>query len=120
MATVIRFARHGTKKKPFYRIVVKDKAAPRDGRFIENIGTYDPIKGSKTLTVKRERLEYWLAAGAIMSTTVGNHLKSKKKEWLGAGAPTVAATIKEPVQVKTPKATKTTPKTTKATKSKEA
>jgi len=119
MATVIRFARHGTKKRPFYKIVVQDKTSPRDGRFIENIGTYDPIsKGEKTLTVKRERLEYWLGTGALMSLTVGNRLKPKQKEWLSTGATTVAAPVTAKV-AKAEKAPKAAPKA-KTTKSKEA
>ena len=69
MATVIRFARHGSKKRPFYRIVVQDKRSRRDGRFIEKIGTFDPIGGDK-LTVARDRLEYWLGVGAQMSDSV--------------------------------------------------
>ena len=77
MATVIRFARHGTKKKPYFRMVVQDHRAPRDGRFLEHIGAYDPIKGSASITVKRERLEYWLSTGAQLSDSVKNRLKSK-------------------------------------------
>ena len=75
MATVIRMARHGTKKKPYYRIVVADKTAPRDGRFIENIGTYVPQRGIDSMTLKRDRLEYWLGCGAQMSQTVENRVK---------------------------------------------
>jgi small subunit ribosomal protein S16 len=81
MATVIRFSRHGTKKKPYYRIVVQDHHFPRDGKFIEHIGAYDPIKGDPSLTISRERLQYWLGTGAQMSTSVSNRLKLKLKEW---------------------------------------
>jgi small subunit ribosomal protein S16 len=73
MAVHIRLARHGTKKSPFYRIVVADQRHPRDGRFIENIGTFDP--GSVALTVDRERLEYWRSRGARASHTVERLLK---------------------------------------------
>jgi small subunit ribosomal protein S16 len=81
MATVIRFSRHGTKKKPYYRIVVQDSRSPRDGRFIEHIGAFDPVKGSQTLVIERERLMYWLGCGAKMSESVANTVKPRLKEW---------------------------------------
>jgi small subunit ribosomal protein S16 len=81
MATVIRFSRHGTKKKPYFRIVVQDHHFPRDGRFIEHIGAFDPIKGPGSLTISRERLNYWLGTGAQLSLSVKNRLKAKMKEW---------------------------------------
>ncbi len=117
MATVIRFARHGTKKRPFYRIVVQDHRAPRDGRFIENIGTLDPRKGDSTLTVERPRLEYWLGCGAQMSDSVASKVKILRKQW-GLAAPveqnqTASATVSDK-----PKAAK--PKAKTSTKSKEA
>ena len=92
MATVIRFARHGTKKKPYFRMVVQDQRSPRDGRFVEHIGAYDPIKGDASLTVKRDRLEYWLSTGAQLSDSVRTRLKIVMKQW-AAAAPveTVAA-----------------------------
>jgi small subunit ribosomal protein S16 len=120
MPTVIRFSRHGTKKKPFFRMVVQDKTKPRDGRFIENIGTFDPIKSDTSLTVKRDRLEYWLGTGAIMSDSVKNRLKLKRREWLAGGttveAKTAAPAVKVPKEAKAPKADK--PK--KSAKTKEA
>ena len=73
MAVHIRLSRHGTKKSPFYRIVVADQRHPRDGRFIENIGTFDP--GSVALNVDRERLEYWRSRGARPSHTLDRLLK---------------------------------------------
>ena len=84
MATVIRFARHGTKKKPYFRIVVQDKRSPRDGRFIEHIGAFDPIKESP-VSIERDRLMYWIGAGAQMSESVRNRLMLKMKEWQTAG-----------------------------------
>jgi len=81
MATVIRFARHGTKKKPYFRIVVQDQRSPRDGKFIEHIGAFDPVKGPGSLTVSRPRLEYWLGSGAQMSLSLKNRLKKTLKEW---------------------------------------
>lgn len=67
MTVKIRLARFGAKKRPFYRIVVADSRAPRDGRFIERIGQYDPMlpKDSKNrVVVKTDRLQYWLSVGA--------------------------------------------------------
>lgn len=89
MATVIRFARHGSKKKPFYRIVVQDKTAPRDGRFIDRIGTFDPIKGDSSLVLSKEKLEYWVSKGAKMSDSVRTQVKK------GSTAPAVAAPPKK-------------------------
>lgn len=80
MATVIRFARHGCKKRPYFRIVVQDKRAPRDGRFIDHIGSFEPIKGESSVNVQRDRLSYWLSVGAEMSNSVKNRLKSKLAE----------------------------------------
>lgn len=102
MATVIRFARHGAKKKPYFRIVVQDQRSPRDGKFIEHIGAFDPIKGLASVVVKRDRLEYWLSTGAQMSTSVKNRLKTSMALWkkgIPAGEPVVPAK-KEPSKAK--------------------
>jgi small subunit ribosomal protein S16 len=67
MAVKIRLARAGTKKRPFYRIVVADERAPRDGRFIEKIGTYNPLLASdnaERVTLDLERVQHWLGRGA--------------------------------------------------------
>ena len=64
MAVVMRLERQGTKKKPFYRIVTMDSRKPRDGRFIENLGTYNPRTQPPAVTVKEERALYWLGRGA--------------------------------------------------------
>ena len=93
MATVIRFARHGTKKKPYFRIVVQDHQSPRDGKFIDHIGAFDPIKGPQSLTVSRERLEYWLSTGAQMSVSVKNRLKMQMKAWSTETTPKTAASV---------------------------
>ena len=71
----IRLKRMGMKKKPFYRIVVADERSPRDGRFIEEIGTYDPLTNPATVTVKTERAQYWLGEGAQPTDTVKALLK---------------------------------------------
>ncbi|MFP3866752.1 MAG: 30S ribosomal protein S16 [Desulfobacteraceae bacterium] len=75
MALKIRLARHGAKKRPFYRIVVANNEAPRDGRFIEIIGTYDPNQEPARVTVKPEPLAQWLERGARPTKTVASLLK---------------------------------------------
>jgi len=75
MAVVIRLKRMGTNKKPFHRIVVADKRSPRDGRFIEGIGHYDPRKKPTELKIDSERARYWLSVGAKPSVTVKNLFK---------------------------------------------
>jgi len=77
MAVKIRLARHGAKKKPFYRIVVADSQHPRDGRFIEIVGTYDPLKEPRAVTLKTDRITYWLDQGAIPTDTVRSILKAE-------------------------------------------
>ena len=64
MAVKIRLRRMGAKKYPFYRVVVADSRYPRDGRFIEELGTYDPLKEPSTLNVKTERVKFWIENGA--------------------------------------------------------
>lgn len=71
----IRLRRMGAKKKPFYRIVVADQRSPRDGRFIENIGTYDPMTDPPTVQIKGERAGHWLSVGAQPSEAVARLLK---------------------------------------------
>jgi small subunit ribosomal protein S16 len=70
MATRIRLKRMGAKKKPFYRIVVADSRAPRDGRFIEEIGYYDPCKNPVEVKIEEEKAVHWLKNGAQPSETV--------------------------------------------------
>jgi len=77
MAVKIRLARFGAKKRPFYRIVVADGRYPRDGRFLENVGTYNPMVEPNEVTLKKERIEYWLGQGAIPSDTVNSLLKKE-------------------------------------------
>jgi small subunit ribosomal protein S16 len=77
MSVKIRLARHGAKKSPFYRIVVADNESPRDGRFLENVGTYNPLKDPAEVTLKSERIEYWLGQGAIPTDTVRSLLKKE-------------------------------------------
>ena len=75
MVTKIRLARYGSKKNPFYRIVVANSEAKRDGRFIEVIGTYNPLTDPATVTLKEEKLTYWVQQGAQPTTTVKNIIK---------------------------------------------
>ncbi|MFZ0887327.1 MAG: 30S ribosomal protein S16 [Candidatus Binataceae bacterium] len=70
MALVIRLRRHGARKKPFYRIVVADSRAPRDGRLVAQIGTYDPLTKPPKIALVKEQAERWLKVGAQPSDTV--------------------------------------------------
>ena len=77
MGVRIRLARHGAKKKPFYRIVVADSENPRDGRFLEKVGTYDPLKDPVEVSLNPDRIKYWMEKGAIPSDTVKSLLKTE-------------------------------------------
>jgi len=77
MAARIRLTRKGTKKKPFYRIVVADSEAPRDGKFLEIIGTYNPLTDPAEVKIDPERLRVWLDRGAQPSDTVRSLIKQK-------------------------------------------
>jgi small subunit ribosomal protein S16 len=78
MSVKIRMTRHGAKKKPFYRIIVSDSRSPRDGRFIEQVGTYDP-KAANGVKLNREKVESWIKKGARPSQTVADLLKRERK-----------------------------------------
>ncbi|RLA79490.1 MAG: 30S ribosomal protein S16 [Deltaproteobacteria bacterium] len=82
MAVKIRLARFGSKKRPFYRIVVSDSRSPRDGRFIEKVGTYDPLQDPPDVRVDEERLKFWLVRGAQLTDTVKSLLRKAKVEAL--------------------------------------
>jgi len=75
MSVTIRLARHGTKKHAFYRIVVADTSAPRDGRFIDQVGTYDPLPNPPRVDFKKEKLHEWIRRGALPSQTVAQLIK---------------------------------------------
>ena len=75
MAVKIRLARHGSRGNPFYRIVVADSRSPRDGRFIERIGTYDPQQEPFDIKVDEEKAREWLGKGAQPTDQVRNLLK---------------------------------------------
>ena len=78
MAVKIRLARHGATKRPFYRIVVADSESKRDGRFLENVGTYNPLRNPAEVSLKTERIQYWLQQGAIPTDTVKTILKKER------------------------------------------
>ncbi|MCL6621720.1 MAG: 30S ribosomal protein S16 [Syntrophobacterales bacterium] len=75
MALRIRLARYGAKKRPFYRIVVANSESPRDGRFLEIVGTYDPRQEPAAISIKEERLALWESRGAKPTDTVASLLK---------------------------------------------
>ena len=77
MAVKIRMKRMGSKRNPFYRIVVADARAPRDGRIIEQIGTYNPVQEPKQLEINEELALKWLSDGAQPSDTVRNYLSTQ-------------------------------------------
>ncbi len=81
MAVKLRLRRMGKKKNPFYRVVVADSRSPRDGRFIESIGTYDPMAKPHKVELKEDRVYYWLGNGAQPTDTVKSLFK-RKGLWL--------------------------------------
>jgi len=87
MSVKIRMKRVGAKNAPVFRIVVADSRSPRDGKFIEEIGTYQPLKRGDNFTMDLERAKYWLSKGAQPSDTVASFIKKATK----ASAATVAA-----------------------------
>jgi len=79
MAVVLRLSRAGTHKAPFYHVVATDSRKPRDGRYLEDVGLYDPTQTPVRLELKAERVEHWLKAGARPSPTVAMLIKKAKK-----------------------------------------
>jgi len=77
MAVKLRLTRIGAKGKPSYRIVVANSEAPRDGRFLETVGNYDPQKDPAEVILKEDRVRYWLLKGATPTLTVSQILKKK-------------------------------------------
>jgi small subunit ribosomal protein S16 len=76
---VIRLARGGAKKRPFYRIVVADRRFPRDGRYIEQVGTYDPRTTQTQVNLKLDRVDHWVGVGAQPSDTVRSLIKKVRR-----------------------------------------
>ena len=80
MAVRIRLQRFGAKKRPYYRIVAADGRMPRDGRFLEQVGTYDPMKNPAEIRLKVERLDHWVSVGAQPTDTVASLLRRYHRE----------------------------------------
>ena len=79
MAVSIRLRREGTTNRPYYKVVVTDSRSPRDGKFIEIVGTYDPKKQGNNSTLKLDRIDHWIAKGAQPSDTVRSLIKKNRK-----------------------------------------
>ena len=80
MAVKIRLARHGAKKRPYYRIVVADARAPHDGKFIEEVGRYNPCVDPSMIKFDLEKVDKWIANGAQPTDTVARLLETARKE----------------------------------------
>jgi small subunit ribosomal protein S16 len=78
MSVIMRMARHGSKGRPFYKVVVADSESPRDGKFIEKLGTFDPRAEQNGITLNKERIDYWLGVGAKPTKTVTSLIKKIK------------------------------------------
>lgn len=76
----IRLARHGAKKRPYYRVVVSDSRCPRDGKFIDEVGRYNPLSNPKLIQFDDEKMQKWLGEGAKMSDTVARLYGQSKAE----------------------------------------
>ena len=97
MAVSIRLRREGAKNRPYYKVVVADSRSPRDGKFIEIIGTYDPKKPDHNSTLKLDRIDHWISQGAQPSDTVRSLIKRNKKH-SASEAPEAAAPADEPAR----------------------
>ncbi|HMJ24421.1 MAG TPA: 30S ribosomal protein S16 [Pyrinomonadaceae bacterium] len=87
----IRLMRMGAKKRPSYRIVVKEKQSKRDGAFLENVGTYNPTRQPAEIKLKSDRVQYWIAKGAQPTDTVRQLIKQAAKAESAAAAETPVA-----------------------------
>src|SRR5215216_6365017 len=96
MAVSIRLRREGAKNSPYYKVVVADRRSPRDGKFIEIIGTYDPKKSGHNSTLNIERVEYWISKGAQPSDTVRSLIKKSKKLAATESSPQAEREISQP------------------------
>ena len=79
MSVSIRLRREGSLNNPYYKVIVADKRSPRDGKFIEQIGNYDPKKAGENANIALDRAEYWISKGAQPSDTVRSIIKKAKK-----------------------------------------
>ena len=96
MAAAIRLTRIGGKNDPCYRVVIAPKRGPRDGKSIEQVGSYDPRKKENNCTLKLDRVDYWLKCGAKPTETVANLIRAARKQAAAAAAaaPAPAAEVK--------------------------
>ena len=77
MAVRIRLSRMGAKKRPFYRLVAANSEAPRDGKFLEILGTYDPMKNPAAIKIREEKVRHWLEKGAVVTESARAILKKQ-------------------------------------------
>jgi small subunit ribosomal protein S16 len=77
MAVRIRLTKMGSKKKPFYRLIAADSESPRDGKFLQILGSYDPMKEPARIEIHREKVDYWLKQGASFSGSARSLLKKQ-------------------------------------------
>jgi small subunit ribosomal protein S16 len=93
MSVKIRLKRVGAKNHPVYRVVVADSRSPRDGKFIEEIGTYHPARTSDKVTIDLERIEHWVGHGAIVSDTVKSFVRAAKRAVVAPAADSAPAAV---------------------------
>ncbi len=86
MAVKIRLQRFGAKKKPYYRIVAADERMPRDGRYLEQVGTYNPMSEPAEIRLQTERLDHWLSVGAQPTDTVASLVRKYRRDNTAADA----------------------------------
>jgi len=94
MAVTIRLRREGALNRPYFKVVVADKRSPRDGKFIEIVGTYDPKKAGPNTTLKLDRIEHWISKGAQPSDTVRSLIKKTRNPEAAAKKAAAAAAKK--------------------------
>jgi small subunit ribosomal protein S16 len=102
MAVSIRLRREGALNRPYYKVVVADSRAPRDGKFIEIIGTYDPKKTGHNSTLKLDRIDHWISQGAQPSDTVRSLIKKNRKQTASAPAEAAAPAEEAPAATEQP------------------
>jgi small subunit ribosomal protein S16 len=100
MAVAIRLRREGALNRPYFKVVVTDKRSPRDGKFIEIVGTYDPKKAGQNSTLKLDRIEHWISKGAQPSDTVRSLIKKTKNPEAAAKKEAAVAAKKAAVAAK--------------------
>src|ERR1051326_8144801 len=98
MAVSIRLRREGALNRPYFKVVVADKRSPRDGKFIEIVGTYDPKKPGHNSTLKLDRIDHWISKGAQPSDTVRSLIKKNRKQTSSAPADEAPAAAEAPAE----------------------